>query len=810
MLVEALVRDVVEPCQRLVAAEPELARPAAAEDAVTSQPPRRVGGDGDAPPVVQGDVGRVDDRGPPRRRGEDPQGRRPVVDEFEVADRGELGDERREVLLADPPQHLVGPQVLGVEVEALRLVGEAREVDVLGPGQREPVQDAGGRERRRAPPLQQPAVHDAERRVIGHQVPQRALRQQQLARRVQLAVVAGQRQLGQPRLVAGIDARGRDQPQHGLGDGAGVVGVEGLLDGGPHGGVRQHGPRPRLHRAEPRQERVHRLRVDEAQAERVQARRVDAVRDQQSARAAHHASRPARQRHRESSQSVRGGPGERVVHPVPPRRFAVHSGQLVDHVGQFHPPHAERRQRRAPRGPFRRQQPADDGVPSGAALAVPAAEHLDERGGGVHCDRVAAARPVGQDGRLGEPLQDAPADPRVQFPGGDRPGDEPQHLRGDRQLAEQPHVGAGGAVGQEVAQRPGRDVPPVGRERERRDEQRGQVEALVGGRGRVQHARHALGEPALGQGPPHLPERPGPLLDGTVPQELRGDLPVFLDRPPQAAVDDHLARGAPRRGQRPDVPVDVDLHVLKGGQRQHEGRPDLPELPPHRLDRRVPQRQPHDRVEPRRHRGRPLQRERQPQQRHVPAAPVQLAGQARNPLDQAPGPLGRPLDARRAGRAARDAGRDGRGVGHRDDGGEAHPEAPGGVRLVALGRGAERREGLDARGVQRRPRVRGDQQRLPAGAQREAEAAGHAGAPGGVGGVLRQLDDDAVAVAAERVVLLGVGVLAEARRGLGPGPQDPLPQRPRAEHVLHGDQLWPSASSSRDAASSSPPVGTTS
>ena len=54
---------------------------------------------------------------------------------------------------------------------------------------------------------------------------------------------------------------------------------------------------------------------------------------------------------------------------------------------------------------------------------------------------------------------------------------------------------------------------------------------------------------------------------------------------------------------------------------------------------------------------------------------------------------------------------------------------------------------------------------------------------GGVGGVLRQLDEEAVAVAAADQVLLGVGVLAEPGRGVGPGGEHPAPDRGGVEGI---------------------------
>ncbi len=69
------------------------------------------------------------------------------------------------------------------------------------------------------------------------------------------------------------------------------------------------------------------------------------------------------------------------------------------------------------------------------------------------------------------------------------------------------------------------------------------------------------------------------------------------------------------------------------------------------------------------------------------------------------------------------------------------------------------------------------------GVEGEAEAAGDGGAVGGVGGVLGEFDDEAVAVAAEGEVLLGVGVLPEPGGGRAPGVEHTPPQPCGAEGV---------------------------
>ena len=67
--------------------------------------------------------------------------------------------------------------------------------------------------------------------------------------------------------------------------------------------------------------------------------------------------------------------------------------------------------------------------------------------------------------------------------------------------------------------------------------------------------------------------------------------------------------------------------------------------------------------------------------------------------------------------------------------------------------------------------------------QRQPQPPGHPAARRGVGGVLRELHDDPVPVPAERVVLLGVGVLAEPARRGRPGVKHPGAQSTRVEGI---------------------------
>jgi hypothetical protein len=124
---------------------------------------------------------------------------------------------------------------------------------------------------------------------------------------------------------------------------------------------------------------------------------------------------------------------------------------------------------------------------------------------------------------------------------------------------------------------------------------------------------------------------------------------------------------------------------------------------------------------------------------------------------------------------------DGGFVGHGDHGGEADAEtAYRAVARVALRGGAEGGEGFDAGRVQGGAGVGGAEDAVAEG---EAEAAGHACAGGGVGGVLREFDDQSVPVAAEDEVFLGVGVLPEAGRAGRPGVEHPTPQTGGAERI---------------------------
>ncbi len=121
-----------------------------------------------------------------------------------------------------------------------------------------------------------------------------------------------------------------------------------------------------------------------------------------------------------------------------------------------------------------------------------------------------------------------------------------------------------------------------------------------------------------------------------------------------------------------------------------------------------------------------------------------------------------------------------------EDGGEADAEAADALRGgLPLGGGPQGAQGLHTRRVQRGTGVGDGQQRVArlALVEGDPQPAGHLGPGRGVGGVLGQLDDEPVPVAAEREVLLGVGVLAEPGRAGTPGVEHAAPQPGRAEGV---------------------------
>jgi hypothetical protein len=170
--------------------------------------------------------------------------------------------------------------------------------------------------------------------------------------------------------------------------------------------------------------------------------------------------------------------------------------------------------------------------------------------------------------------------------------------------------------------------------------------------------------------------------------------------------------------------------------------------------------------------------EREAEERDVAVAPADLVTEAGTV------PCGLRGQLARLGEGPADAAvpADDRGlVGDGEDGGETDAEAADRrFRGLAFGGGAERGEGLDTGRVEGSAGVGGEQDAVAEG---EPEPSGYACPGRGVGGVLSELDDQTVPVAAEDQILLGVGVLTEPGRAGRPRVQHSAPQTSRPEGV---------------------------
>jgi hypothetical protein len=551
---------------------------------------------------------------------------------------------------------------------------------------------------------------------------------------------------------------------------------------------------------------VRRLGVDQAQAEQgeVLGRDLRAAGHQHPARPGDLAA--VRERHRQRAEGVPVGAEQGVVQAAPPGGLSFEVGELVDRLRQRQPPHPERTQLRPPFQPGR-QQPRQDLADRPHDLRVGALQQhrVTRTQRGTRARGGAGQRGVGrgclggrEEGDVGQPLQDRPPQPAVQLALAQRTRDQAQIADVAAAFAQQRRVHLGGLLDQEVGQRTGRDMTTRRVQREGRDEQRGDAERLVGGRRRMHDRADGrdggrLGQPVAlgrllgGDGPGDGPVRAVPLLDRTVAQQLRRDLAGRRGHLPAALaglVGHHhdrrtreVVRGLldPAGQGAQQVAVALHRHLDQAGEGQQQRVVDLVEQTAGQvLGCGVAQRQHDDGVVALR--GGALGGQRQPQQRDVAVAAAQLLGEARLLGGQAPGLRERPADPARTAQH-------GRLVRHREHRREPDTEppdrrprgrGPGGRRAVlALGRGPQRGERFDALGVQRGAGVRGAEHAL---AQRQPQPPRHPRPRGRVGGVLRELDHQAVPVAAEGQLLLGIRVLTEPRGGRGPCLQHPPPQ----------------------------------
>ncbi len=695
--------------------------------------------------------------------------------------------------------------------------------DVGGPYEGEGGQHPAGGQRLFAPAPGQLRVAQGEF-TLTHHLGERAVRQDEFTGGRGLAVLVGQGERTQPGLVAGREVRVAYEREDGVGE---LVPVQRVLvpdlarvqrarDGGPDLRGPQHGTGGGRQGAQLLQQGVGGVRVGHLQPEPgqpVQDGRGQRVRQRQedlpgADGGAGRRVRRAREGHGQPGEPVGVDAGQAVVQPPPPVRVTLQSGQPVDGLGERDPGDAERAQLDAALQAGGQQTGEDLGEDPYGPVAH-AFDHLGLDGpqrGRPRAGRPGAVPVVPLGRRLGgvpgcgglqerdpgQPLQDRGPQRAVELSLAEH--GRHQRDRGDGHglpPGEQLGVRVGSALHQEVGQRPRRGVPAGGVQRQRGDQQRRDAEGLVGGGRRVHDGSRTgvLGRPVLADGhrPGHRPVRTQPFLDGPVGQQCGLHGAVGGDGAPAVqavrGVVDVRVRAVLRAAQRPYAVGGFDDDLVEAGQRQEQRVVDPAEQPAHEvLGDAVAQWQDDDGVVP--VGSGALGGQRQPEQRYVSVAAPQLVTEA----GAADGGLPREVAGLGEGPADTAVAADHRGlVADGEHGGETDAEAADG-RLVALtlgGRpqGAQR---FDAGRVERGAVVGGGQDggavavRLVQG---EAEPAGDTGAGGGVGGVLGELDDQAVAVAAQREVLLGVGVLTEAGGTRAPGVEHAAPQSRRPERI---------------------------
>ncbi|SCE32681.1 hypothetical protein GA0115245_13092, partial [Streptomyces sp. di188] len=447
-----------------------------------------------------------------RERGPGEQGERlrpaVVVHEVQVAHGDDLGGDGRDGRVGEAVEDVLGPHVDGVQQPGVVRLGVVAlaglqlvrvEDDVGGPHQSEVDEHPARGQRLLAPLPGQVRVHGGQL-ALPHDLREGPAGEDEFAGRGEFAVLVGQGEGAQPGLVAGLQARVPCQRQDDLGE---FVGVERVLlpvhralvverrgDGGPHLRGGEHGTRGRGQRAQLLQERVDGVRVGDLQAEPGQQPGVEGrVGGGQQHLPGADRRAAVGQRHRESGQPVGVDPGEAVVQPPPPVGGLLQAGEPVYRVGQRHPRDPEGAQLRAPfepggqqRGQHLRQHPYGVGARAFDDFGVARAQRLGQPGVVVGHGRGGGR----QEGGARQPLQDRRAQVAVQLALPERAGHEVDGACGHRTpVGEEPGVGVGGALHEEVGERAGGGVPAGGVQRQGGDEQGGHAERLVAGGGRV-------------------------------------------------------------------------------------------------------------------------------------------------------------------------------------------------------------------------------------------------------------------------------------------------------------------------------------
>ena len=467
--------------------------------------------------------------------------------------------------------------------------------------------------------------------------------------------------------------------------------------------------------------------------------------------------------------------GQRVIELAPARGLTA-GGQVLDDVAQVVHADAEGARLGQVRGGDSHEARHVQRAQQVGVLAGSPGQRAGVAGGDG--STVGVAKHV----RAAERLQRRGAQTVVQVRGGQLEGDEVEELRGRGtavdQLAGQLAVGLAGGGDDGVGGPAGGDPTPARVHREGRHEQRGHRGRLVGGCGGVDDARPVVAALPR-ERPRHPPAGAGAVLEPAVGQRLGRQLALPGDEVPPAGDVVEAARRLPR-------PLEGDGGQPGQGEQQGVVQGAEPSLDPPG-GACVPQPQGHRGVEAGRWGG--VRSERQPQDRQLRLARdgrlrhARVRARVRGTL----GDGGRGFledEAHRTG-----GGRDRDVVGNGADRSEADAEPAHRTHATAVVRaglrgGTHTGQGGDAVRPQGRTGVRGEEHGpLVVGAQAEQEVTSRAGGGCGVGRVLRELDEHPVAVVPGVLVLLEVGVLAQAGGRGGPGGQCRLTQRGGAERV---------------------------
>ena len=295
--------------------------------------------------------------------------------QLKVAYGGELDQRRRQVRTGQPVEHVLEPQVLGVEL-VVGLVRVDRDIGVVE--HREDVEDACCYESVAAPPGQQAVGGGSQRRVLGDHRGPGATGQQQLLCRHQVTISGGQREPAQPRQLTGQDMGRLNQRQHHASQLVRFLGIHRRLDRCAEPVVVEQVASGAGHGPDVQQQRVRGGGVHHPYPQQLEPLR-------QRVLAGHHDTAhagdqpPVGQRYGQRQQVLAVatggyGLGQRGVERVPPGRLAAQPTECIHNVGEPKAPHLQRLQ-------------CGEGAAAGPRAGQQARDHL-----GQHGDQRIAAR----------------------------------------------------------------------------------------------------------------------------------------------------------------------------------------------------------------------------------------------------------------------------------------------------------------------------------------------------------------------------------------------------------------------------------